>query len=109
MTSITTYDDDDTGTVWDSANYYVSSPQNRIYRRTGVSWPLAGRAGGGIEILYKAGFGPNPSDVPKSLKQALLQLIAHFYSNRETVRDTQSLHVPFTVREQLSLFKGVKL
>lgn len=109
VTSITTYDDADVGTVWDVANYYVSSPQNRVYRRTGVAWPIAGRAGGGIEILYKAGFGTLASDVPKSLRQALLLLVSHLYQNREPVTEGAALNVPFTIREHLNLFRRVNL
>lgn len=109
VTSITTYDDADVGTEWDAENYYVSSPQNRIYRRTGVAWPSAGRTGGGIEILYKAGFGTLANDIPKSLRQALLQMVSHLYIHREPVTEGTVLNVPFTVREQLNLFRKISL
>ncbi len=109
VSSITTFDDADVGTVWNAENYYVSAPQNRIYRRTGVTWPIPGRAGGGIEILYKAGFGSLASDIPQSLRQVLLQLVAHLYSNREPLTETAALNVPFTIREHLNLFRRVSL
>lgn len=109
VTSITTFDDDDGSAVWGPENYYVSAAQNRIYRRTGVAWPNPGRAGDGIEIIYQAGFGPLASDVPATLRHALLLIIGHLYSNREPVKEVAALNVPFTIREQLGLFKRISL
>lgn len=39
----------------------------------------------GIEIDYEAGFGTEPEDVPKDLKQAMLGLIAHWHEHRDAV------------------------
>ncbi|MCH8347366.1 MAG: phage head-tail connector protein [Proteobacteria bacterium] len=109
VTSITTYDDQDTATVWAASNYYTSSPQGRIYRRTGASWPSSGRAGDGIEFVFKAGFGTAASDVPTPLRQGLLQLIAHLYENRVAAGDTSSFSVPFSVTENFNLYKRISL
>lgn len=39
----------------------------------------------GIEIDYVAGFGDEPEDVPKDLKQAMLGLVAHWHEHRDAV------------------------
>ena len=109
VTSITTYDDDDNATVWNAANYYVASAHNRIYRRVGITWPKPGRAAEGIEIIYKAGFGANASDVPKSIRQGLLQLIAHLYEHRENVTDVPLSLVPFSVTQSFDLYRKFSL
>jgi uncharacterized phiE125 gp8 family phage protein len=42
--------------------------------------PNPGKARDGIEIDVTAGYGPAPTDVPESLRQALRLMIAHAYS-----------------------------
>ena len=51
------------------------------------SSPLAdpGRTVNGIEVAFTAGFGAAPTDVPATIRQALLLLVAHWYENREPV------------------------
>jgi uncharacterized phiE125 gp8 family phage protein len=44
--------------------------------------PRPGRAVAGIEIDIEAGYGATASDVPEPLKQAIRQLVAHWYENR---------------------------
>ena len=109
ITSITTYDDLDNATIWAASNYYTSSAQGRIYRRTGTSWPAVGRVGDGIEIVFKAGFGSLASDVPAPLRQGLLQLIAHLYEHRVAAEETSSFSVPFSVTESFNLYKRIGL
>ena len=45
-------------------------------------WPPPGCAVNGIGIRVLAGFGPQASDVPKPLRQAIELLVAHFYAQR---------------------------
>lgn len=47
-------------------------------------WAVAvpGRAVAGIEIDFVAGFGDAGADVPEPLRQAMRQLVAHWYDNR---------------------------
>jgi uncharacterized phiE125 gp8 family phage protein len=53
----------------------------RLITRT--QWPQTAMSPRGIAITFAAGFGPHPSDVPPPLRQALLQLAAHWYSRRD--------------------------
>jgi uncharacterized phiE125 gp8 family phage protein len=53
--------------------------------RTGVIWPQPGRAANGIEIDFTAGYGPQASDVPPPIRQALMLLIAHWHERREPI------------------------
>lgn len=47
------------------------------------SWPVAKAAEGSVRITYTAGYATN--GVPPEIDQAVLYLVAHFYSNREAV------------------------
>lgn len=105
VTSITSFDDADAGTVWASANYYVAAGQDRIYRRSGAAWPIPARAADGIEIIYVAGYGASAADVPPPLRHALLELIAHLYGQRAPVSAAGGKVVPLGVDALLDPYK----
>ncbi len=83
VASVSTFDDDDTETVFDPANYFVDSASEpgRLALRNAATWPTPGRETHGIQIVYTAGYG-DASDVPQSLKQGMLGHIAALYENR---------------------------
>lgn len=81
---------DGSATAWASSNYYaVKDPSGfgRLVKKSGVVWPLitAGntRMRGGIVITFTAGYGAGASNVPMALRQAIKDLVAHWYENRE--------------------------
>lgn len=86
ITSITTYDEEDSGTVFDSAGYYRSG--DRIALRDAYDWPSSSvRAFDALKIILVAGFGTFSSPswtqvVPRDIKKATALLIAHWYQNR---------------------------
>jgi uncharacterized phiE125 gp8 family phage protein len=47
--------------------------------------PNPGRAAGGIEIDFTAGFGTTAGSVPEPIRQALKLLVAHWYEHRDPV------------------------
>ena len=58
--------------------------------------PPPGRALGGIEIDFAAGFG-DPADVPEPFLQAIRHLVAHWYENRAVAaEDTGPLPLAVT-------------
>lgn len=106
VASITTFDDDDVGTVWSTTNYYVAAAQNRIYRRVGAAWPIPARTADGIEIVYVAGFGAAAADVPGPLRRAVLLMAAHLYERRVPVADAASVYsVPLGLPDLLSPYR----
>lgn len=87
VTSVTTFDDTDAGTVWASSNYFVDtgSIPGRILPRSGRAPPTAARVANGIEIVFKAGHGDAAQSVPRPLRQGLLMLVSHLHEQREPV------------------------
>jgi len=81
---ITTYDDNDAGTIWGAENYYVDTGNEpgRLALRAGRTWPVPTRAVKGISIDFTAGYGTTASDVPEAIKLAIKQLAAHWYEHR---------------------------
>lgn len=81
------YDDNDTLQVMSPSDYWVDSTSDigRVVVKN--SWPSVKSRPNAVEIEYNAGYGESPSDVPASLRTAMMYYIAHFYENRvpETV------------------------
>lgn len=108
ISHVITYDDSDTPTTMDPADYYVDAAGfvGRLLHRADVTWPIPTRVANGIEIQWTAGYGDDPVDVPAHYKHAMLLLIGHWYANREAVvgvdnRDS-SAPLPLGVAELLA-------
>jgi uncharacterized phiE125 gp8 family phage protein len=84
VTSVQYFDNTDTGTVWDSGNYFVDTVRapGRIALRLGATWPVPSRLTNGIVITYTAGYGNDGTSVPEPIKSAIRQLVTHWYEHR---------------------------
>jgi uncharacterized phiE125 gp8 family phage protein len=105
VVDVKVYGDDDEAAVIDAAHYYLDAASRppRLMRRASRIWPAPGRIGNGIEIAVTAGFGAASGDVPEPLRQALLQLVAHWYGHRGDTAgplplDIATLIAPFRER-----------
>lgn len=67
-----------------------------IYPKAGKSWPTTFSRDDAIRIEYLIGYGDNSTDVPNTVRHALLMLVAHYYENRENeLIGTISKTLPF--------------
>lgn len=89
ITSVITYDDDDSSNTFATSNYQVSAysgdfaNRGRVTLRTsGNGWPAFTRRADGIEIIFIAGYGDAAADVPSQIKQAILLEVTELYENR---------------------------
>lgn len=73
-------------TTWTGSYYRVqnTTAPGRIGLAYGQTWPLTYGVIGQVTVRFVAGYGA-ASAVPKTLKQAMLLLIGHWYTNREEV------------------------
>lgn len=63
-----------------------------------------------VQVDFSAGFGTLPEDVPAPIRQSLLQLIAHWYENREPVVFGQpATRIPSAVSELLAPYREARL
>ncbi len=73
-------------------------------------WPRPGRCVQGIEIAFTAGFGATASAVPPPIRQALLQLVAHWYEHREPASVGEAVtRIPDMVSALLMPYRMVRL
>jgi hypothetical protein len=79
ITSVTTYNTANTGTVYSSDNYRLNSDGNRMVLNQNAVWPGDLRPIGAVEIVYVAGYGDTGKSLPQSIKTAMLMHIQTMY------------------------------
>ena len=85
ITSVKYYDSDDTLTTLSADTNYVTdiiSEPARLIPASGESWPSTYDRPNAVEIAFKAGYGAEQADVPKTLVSVMLMIITHLEANR---------------------------
>lgn len=108
ISQLSYYDNEDTLIVLPVEAYRLSG--NRLALNNGQSWPSAVRDLDAFEIRFFAGYGISPLDVPEAIRNAMKQLISHWYENREAAGDPilpeeQKQQIPFGVNASLQRYK----
>ena len=105
---VKTYGEDDIAAIIDPAHYYADTGARppRLLLRGSRVWARPARIGNGIEIAVTAGFGTTASAVPEDLREALLQLVGHWFENRGTGREPD---VPLTVHTIIARYREKRL
>ncbi len=63
----------------------------------------------GAEVDAEIGYGPAASDVPADLRQAVMQLVAHWFERREPITSGTFSQVPMTVSHTTAPYRVVGL
>ncbi len=90
ITSVVTYDQNNTAATFDAANYRLDSSGERLLLNYGAMWPSSIRPQAGCEITYVAGYG-NAGAVPQPIKSGMLIHIASLYEQRGNCEDAMAL------------------
>lgn len=108
IVSIKYYDINDVEYTMSSSLYIVDdkSEPGRVNLAYGQSWPSTTlRPINGVCIEFNAGFGDDPEDVPQSIRQVILLLVAHWFENREPILTGKAeviKELPFTITALLN-------
>lgn len=100
-----TYLDGSTGvrqTMAPSSYSYEARDGGRITPAFGTVWPSARVYPGSILISATFGYGPSASNVPDTIKQAMLLTIGHLYEHREAITDFEAFELPMGIKWLLS-------
>lgn len=81
INSIKTFDLDNSVTTVDESIYSLVS-QNRIVLNFGAQWPYLLRDRAAVEITYTAGYGDDATDVPESIRLAIMLWVSAAYYQR---------------------------
>ena len=106
VTSVITFDDNDTATTFNASKYYVDNQREpaRIILRTGETFPTALRVGNAVEVTYVAGYGSAGSSVTESMRLAMLQFVTFNYEHRGDSESTTP-RIPENIHHFLAPFK----
>ena len=88
------------------SNYNVLGTAGRtlVSPKSGFNWPTAFQRDDAIKIEYVIGYGDAASDVPQTIRHALLMLVAHYYENRENeLIGTISKTLPYGFEDLIGL------
>lgn len=99
LTSVEYYDSDNTLQTATLGNFETRLDGDfvRVLPKSGNAWPGAYNRPDAIKITYVAGFGDAGSDVPQSIRQAILMTVAHWYEHRMAVSEASLKEVPMAV------------
>jgi hypothetical protein len=81
VTSVTTYNTANTGTVYSSSNYFVDTDAGRVVLNQDAIWPGSLRISKAVEIVYVAGYG-TAAQVPRSIRTSILMHLETMYNGR---------------------------
>ena len=82
----------------------IAGYRGRVALGYGKSWPsMTLRTMNGVVIRFIAGYGNDPSDVPKRIRNAVKFLVGHMYENREVTDIKEHIEVPLTLHALLDL------
>jgi uncharacterized phiE125 gp8 family phage protein len=90
------------------ANYDVFglSYNKTVKPKTGYNWPTTQVRQDAIKIEYVIGYGDAPTDVPDTIRHAMLMLVAYWYENRENeLIGVNSKTLPFGFEDLLNLHR----
>lgn len=87
VTSITYLDSNGTRQLLDPSIYVAHADCLPGYIRLAYNqtWPTFRPEEGSIEIIYRAGYGDGPDNVPDCARSAMLVMVAHLWEFREPV------------------------
>lgn len=107
VTAVKYYDEDGTLQTDTLANYNVFGVPERtkIEPKSGFNWPVTQDRDDAIKIEYVCGYGDGASDVPASLRHAMMLMVGHWYDNREQAQMDELSDIPFGFVELINMHK----
>lgn len=108
VTSVKYYDTDGNLQTDDINKYEVFGTQfaTKISPKSGFSWPVAQDRQDAIKIKYEIGYGDAATDVPQTIRHALMLMVGHWYDNREQTQMDDLSDIPFGFMELLNMHRN---
>lgn len=105
VTAVKYYDVDGALQTDTLSNYQTFGTKfnSTIGPKDGFSWPVTQTRSDAIRIEYQAGYGDATTDVPQSIRHALMLLVGHWYDNREQSQMDRLENIPYGFEELLNI------
>jgi uncharacterized phiE125 gp8 family phage protein len=97
LTAVKYYDTNNVLQTAITADYMLVANDDWAYVEPvkGKVWPITYDRPDAIRLEFEAGYGPATTDVPQTVRHALLLLVAHWYENREESAEKAPTSIPF--------------
>jgi uncharacterized phiE125 gp8 family phage protein len=107
FTEVKAIDDAGSETTWDAANYYVDTVRDvpRLVLRDGGSFPSDLRSANGLKLVYDAGYGASPINIPVAIKMAMMQYCTFMYEHRGDFESSPPPQPPIILKNLLMPYK----
>lgn len=108
VTAINYYDEDGVLQTDTLSNYNVFGTETYtvVSPKSGFTWPVTQQRSDAIRIDYEIGFGDATTDVPETIRHALMLLVGHWYDNREDTQMDQLNNIPFGFTELMNIHRA---
>lgn len=108
VTAVKYYDTDGVLQTDDINNYQVFGTDfaTVISPKDSFAWPVSQQRSDAIKIEYEIGYGDAITNVPQTIRHALMLLIGHWYDNREQTGVDELSNIPFGYEEMLNLHRN---
>ncbi len=101
VTSVVTYDRDNSSSTFGSDNYQVDLQDGRIYLNEGETWPTDLRARDAVAITYVAGYGSG--SIPSPILEAIKKYVEMMYDGCDGMTvEVRRLLAPYRRMDQLA-------
>ena len=92
----------------DVNNYEIfgTATSATIQPKDGFTWPSTQDRQDAIKVEYTIGYGETTSDVPETIRHALMLLIGHWYDNREQSGMDELSNIPFGFESLLNMHRN---
>ena len=79
------------------SNYQITGTSFASYVEPaeGFDWPVTQERADAIRIEYTIGYGEATTDIPDTLRHALMLLVGHWYDNRENTAMDELSNIPY--------------
>lgn len=107
IAAITYFDIDDAVQTLDVNDFRLIGNEDWAYiePKQGQSWPTTSNRPDAITVSFVAGFGAEPSNVPKLVRQAILLTVRHWFDNASATTDQNIKSLPMGVDSIISMHK----
>lgn len=97
VTAVKYYDAANTLQTDTLSNYEIVGTEfaKSVGPKAGFNWPTTYERPDAIRIEYEAGYGDATTDVPQTIRHALMLLVGHWYDNREQSGMDELSDIPF--------------
>ena len=108
VTAVKYYDTDGVLQTDTLSNYQITGTEfaTIVGPKTGFSWPVTQDRADAIRIEYEIGYGESTTDVPETIRHALMLLVGHWYDNRENTQMDELSNIPFGFEHLLNIHRN---